>query len=138
MLERVLPALDNPKLTEKRSVNVERSKPHPFRQDPTRRDPQRSCVRRRALYRVSGYPLGRTDAPRAIPRKYIPTLNAIQEDDRFLIGHLVLVAGRIAAQSGIAEDGYRLVVNCNPHGGQTVYHLHLHVLGGRAMLWPPG
>ncbi len=73
-----------------------------------------------------------------IPRKYIPTLNAIQEDDRFLIGHLVLVAGRIAAQSGIAEDGYRLVVNCNPHGGQTVYHLHLHVLGGRAMLWPPG
>lgn len=73
-----------------------------------------------------------------IPRKYIPTANAIAEDDKSLVGHMLWVAARIAEQQGIAEDGYRLVINCNPSGGQTVYHLHLHVLGGRPMSWPPG
>lgn len=73
-----------------------------------------------------------------IPRKHIATLNEMQEDDRFLVGHLMYVATRVAAQEGIAEDGYRLTVNCNPQGGQTVYHIHIHVLGGRDMSWPPG
>jgi histidine triad (HIT) family protein len=73
-----------------------------------------------------------------IPRKYIPTANDIDEDDKWLVGHMLWVAGRIAERQGIAEDGYRLVINCNQAGGQTVYHLHLHVLGGRSMSWPPG
>ena len=73
-----------------------------------------------------------------IPRKYIPTLNDIAEEDEPLIGHMVRVASKIAKDEGIAEDGFRLVVNCNPQGGQTVYHLHMHVLGGRGMSWPPG
>lgn len=73
-----------------------------------------------------------------IPRQYIPTLNDIQEADKSVIGHMVWVVGQIAAQEGIAEDGYRLVVNCNERGGQTVYHLHMHILGGRGLSWPPG
>lgn len=73
-----------------------------------------------------------------IPRKAIPTLNQVTPDDAGLIGHLFLVAAKVAAQEGIAETGYRTVVNCNAGAGQTVYHLHLHVLGGRPMQWPPG
>lgn len=73
-----------------------------------------------------------------IPRKYIPSANAFDSADEPLLGHLLVVASRIAQQEGIAEDGYRLVINCNPAGGQTVYHLHLHLLGGRGMSWPPG
>ncbi|MEY6432230.1 histidine triad nucleotide-binding protein [Thioalkalicoccus limnaeus] len=73
-----------------------------------------------------------------IPRKAIPTLNQVTPDDASLIGHLFLVAAKVAAQEGIAETGYRTVVNCNAGAGQTVYHLHLHVLGGRPMQWPPG
>ncbi len=73
-----------------------------------------------------------------IPRQYIPTLNDISEQDKSLIGHMVWVVGQIAAEEGIAEDGYRLVVNCNERGGQTVYHLHMHILGGRGLSWPPG
>jgi histidine triad (HIT) family protein len=73
-----------------------------------------------------------------IPRDHIPTLNDITEDQKPLIGHLVWVAAQIARQEGIADDGYRLVVNCNASGGQTVYHLHMHVLGGRDLGWPPG
>lgn len=73
-----------------------------------------------------------------IPRKYIKTLNDVQEEDKTLVGHLVYVAGQVAKAEGIAEDGYRLVVNCNEGGGQTVYHLHMHVVGGRALHWPPG
>jgi len=73
-----------------------------------------------------------------IPRDHIPTLNDITEDQKPLIGHLVWVAAQVARQEGIADDGYRLVVNCNDRGGQTVYHLHMHVLGGRDLSWPPG
>lgn len=73
-----------------------------------------------------------------IPKKHIPTLLDIKEEDGALIAHLVKVASRIARDKGIAERGFRIVTNCNPESGQTVYHIHLHVLGGRAMHWPPG
>ncbi len=73
-----------------------------------------------------------------IPRKPIATLNEAQPEDAELLGKLFLVAARVAAQEGIAESGYRVVVNCNAGAGQTVFHLHLHVLGGRPMQWPPG
>mgnify|MGYP001805922459 CR=1 FL=1 len=73
-----------------------------------------------------------------IPRQPIPTLNAVQPEDSALLGKLFLVAAQVAAQEGIAESGYRTVVNCNAAAGQTVFHLHLHVLGGRPLNWPPG
>lgn len=72
-----------------------------------------------------------------IPRKPIPTLDDIQEEDRELIGHLFTTASHIAAQEGLTK-GYRTVFNCGEDGQQTVYHIHLHVLGGRSMNWPPG
>ena len=68
-----------------------------------------------------------------IPNRVIPTVNDISEADESLVGHLFTVAARIAKQEGIAEDGYRLLVNCNAHGGQEVFHLHMHLLGGRPM-----
>jgi histidine triad (HIT) family protein len=73
-----------------------------------------------------------------IPRKPIPTLNDVQPEDAELIGKLFLAAAKIAEQEGIAQSGYRTLINCNAGAGQTVYHLHLHVLGGRPMQWPPG
>lgn len=73
-----------------------------------------------------------------IPRKHIPTLLDIKEEDNNLIGHLIKVANKIAFDKGIAERGFRVVTNCNPESGQTVYHIHLHILGGRQMHWPPG
>ena len=73
-----------------------------------------------------------------IPKKHIPTLLDIKEEDNNLIGHLVKVANKIANDKGIAERGFRVVINCNPESGQTVYHIHLHILGGRQMHWPPG
>ena len=73
-----------------------------------------------------------------IPKKEIKTLNDIDEQDANLIGRLTIVAKKIAADKDIAEDGYRLVMNCNDYGGQTVYHIHLHLLGGRKLFWPPG
>ena len=73
-----------------------------------------------------------------IPKKVIPTVNDLKEADAALVGKLVLTAQRLAAQEGLAEDGYRLVFNCNTRAGQTVYHLHLHLIGGRQMKWPPG
>ncbi|UHD15530.1 histidine triad nucleotide-binding protein [Thiocapsa bogorovii] len=73
-----------------------------------------------------------------IPRKPIPTLNDVQPEDAELIGKLFLAAAKIAEQEGIAQSGYRTLVNCNAGAGQTVYHLHLHILGGRPMQWPPG
>ena len=72
-----------------------------------------------------------------IPRKVIPTHDDIKEEDRELLGHLHLVAARLARQLGL-QDGYRLVLNCREKAGQTVPHLHLHLLGGRDMRWPPG
>ena len=73
-----------------------------------------------------------------IPRAYIPTANDFALEDKALLGHLLWVASQVAKQEGVADDGYRLVINCNPAGGQTVYHLHIHVLGGRGLAWPPG
>jgi histidine triad (HIT) family protein len=73
-----------------------------------------------------------------IPKKPIATLNDAVEADATLIGKLVLAAARWARQQGFAEAGYRCVINCNQDGGQTVYHLHLHLLAGRQLHWPPG
>jgi histidine triad (HIT) family protein len=72
-----------------------------------------------------------------IPRKVIATHDAIQEVDRELLGHLHLVAVKLAGQLGL-QSGYRLVLNCRESAGQTVPHLHMHLLGGRDMHWPPG
>jgi histidine triad (HIT) family protein len=73
-----------------------------------------------------------------IPRKSIPTLNHAEEADAELLGHLLLAAAKVARAAGIADSGYRTVINCNAAAGQTVFHLHLHVLGGRPLQWPPG
>jgi histidine triad (HIT) family protein len=73
-----------------------------------------------------------------IPRQHIATLNDLSADDSELISHMVLTATYLAQQLGLASDGYRLVWNCNRHGGQDVFHIHLHLLGGRTMHWPPG
>lgn len=73
-----------------------------------------------------------------IPRKPIPTLNDATAEDANLIGRLMLAAATVARQEGIAEQGYRTVINCNAAGGQTVYHLHVHLVGGRPLQWPPG
>ena len=68
-----------------------------------------------------------------MPNKLIATANDIADDDEALIGHLFTVARELAKREGIAEDGYRLIINCNSHGGQEVYHLHLHLLGGKPL-----
>ena len=68
-----------------------------------------------------------------VPNKPIPTANDIADGDEALIGHLFTVARDLARREGIADDGYRLIMNCNAHGGQEVYHLHLHLLGGRPL-----
>ena len=68
-----------------------------------------------------------------VPNKPIPTANDIADGDEALIGHLYTVARDLAKREGIAADGYRLIMNCNAHGGQEVYHLHLHLLGGRPL-----
>lgn len=73
-----------------------------------------------------------------IPRRHISTLNDITEADAELIGRMHLAAKAVVEQDGIAEPGYRTVFNCNEGAGQTVFHIHLHVLGGRRMTWPPG
>ncbi|WP_295384324.1 histidine triad nucleotide-binding protein [uncultured Thiodictyon sp.] len=73
-----------------------------------------------------------------IPRRPIATLNDAQPEDAELLGQLLLAAAKAARLTGIAETGYRTVLNCNAAGGQAVFHLHLHVLGGRQMQWPPG
>lgn len=73
-----------------------------------------------------------------IPKKPIATLNDVTEEDLALVGRLHLVAANLAKERGFAEDGYRVVMNCNPHGGQSVYHIHLHLMGGRQFTWPAG
>lgn len=73
-----------------------------------------------------------------IPKKEIPTLNDLQSEDAALMGKLFLVAQNIAKEQGFAEQGYRTVFNCNEDGGQTVNHIHLHLLAGRSLTWPPG
>ena len=73
-----------------------------------------------------------------IPKKHIATINDLDAGDAEVVGKLYLAAAKIAADLGFAESGYRTVVNCNKDGGQLVFHLHMHLLGGRGMGWPPG
>ncbi|MDX1459562.1 MAG: histidine triad nucleotide-binding protein [Xanthomonadales bacterium] len=73
-----------------------------------------------------------------IPKRRIATVNEIQDSDASLMGRLFIAAREIASQEGVEEQGYRLVMNCNAAAGQTVFHVHLHLLGGREFSWPPG
>ncbi|MFW5452927.1 histidine triad nucleotide-binding protein [Thioalkalivibrio sulfidiphilus] len=73
-----------------------------------------------------------------IPRKHIATINDLTPEDEALVGRMYLAARQVAGEAGLATRGYRTVMNCNSEAGQSVYHLHLHVLGGRSMQWPPG
>lgn len=73
-----------------------------------------------------------------IPKRHIATIDDLDKGDRELVGELYLMAKQVARQEGIAESGYRTVMNCGEGGGQLVFHIHLHVLGGRQMGWPPG
>ncbi|MGA3157854.1 MAG: histidine triad nucleotide-binding protein [Steroidobacteraceae bacterium] len=68
-----------------------------------------------------------------VPNKPIPTSNDVADSDEALVGHMFTVARDLARSEGIADDGYRLIINCNAHGGQEVYHLHVHLLGGRPL-----
>ena len=72
-----------------------------------------------------------------IPKRHIASICDMTEDDRALVGHMVFVGQKVAAEQG-CDNGFRTVFNCNTDGGQTVYHIHLHVLGKRQMTWPPG
>ena len=73
-----------------------------------------------------------------IPRKHIATVNDLTPDDKNIVGEMVLAAQQVAQLEGIEEEGYRLIMNCNEGAGQTVFHIHMHILGGRIMNWPPG
>lgn len=73
-----------------------------------------------------------------VPRKPIPRIGAAESEDAPLIGHLLLTAASIARSEGIADSGFRVTINNGPHGGETVPHLHVHLLGGRQLAWPPG
>ncbi len=73
-----------------------------------------------------------------VPKKHISTINDLQQEDEALTGKIILTAQSLVKQENIDENGYRLVFNCNSDGGQEVYHIHLHLLGGRRMQWPPG
>ena len=73
-----------------------------------------------------------------IPKKHLSDVSAADEGDKALLGKLLLKANQIAADLGLSEDGFRYVINTGRDGGQTVFHLHLHILGGRALSWPPG
>ena len=73
-----------------------------------------------------------------IPKERIATIDDLEPKHAELVGNLILTATEIACEQGLSEDGYRLVLNCKQAGGQMVYHIHLHLLGGRQMRWPPG
>jgi histidine triad (HIT) family protein len=73
-----------------------------------------------------------------VPRKHVATVLDLADVDRDLVGHIFQVAARLAKDEGISESGFRVVVNCGRQAGQTVYHLHFHLLGGRDLGWPPG
>jgi histidine triad (HIT) family protein len=73
-----------------------------------------------------------------IPKKHISTVNDMVDDDQLIMGKLFSAARAIAKQKGVSDDGYRLVVNCNEKAGQTVFHIHMHMLADRALTWPPG
>jgi len=73
-----------------------------------------------------------------IPRKHITSLNDDLENDKALLGHMMAIVGRVAKEQGIDGSGYRTVINTNAEAGQTIFHLHIHILGGRVLSWPPG
>jgi histidine triad (HIT) family protein len=73
-----------------------------------------------------------------IPKKHIPTLNDVSEGDAGLLGKIVLKAREVAKEHGVADEGYRVILNCNRNAGQEVFHIHVHLLGGRVFTWPPG
>ena len=73
-----------------------------------------------------------------IPRKHIARISEAGAEDEALLGRMLLRANAIATEEGLVDAGFRYVINCNDHGGQTVYHIHLHILGGRSLAWPPG
>ncbi|NLT66703.1 MAG: histidine triad nucleotide-binding protein [Acidobacteria bacterium] len=73
-----------------------------------------------------------------IPRKHVTSLNDDLEEDKLLLGHLLTVVARMAKEQGIDGTGFRTVINTNAEAGQTVFHLHIHLLGGRILGWPPG
>jgi len=73
-----------------------------------------------------------------VPRRHIATINELENSDTDAVGQLFLAARDIARQEGFADDGYRVTMNCNGAAGQTVFHIHLHLLGGRNFTWPPG
>ncbi len=73
-----------------------------------------------------------------IPKEHIASANELNEENASVVGHIYAVAAKIAKEEGIADGGYRIVNNCGADGGQTVGHLHFHMLGGRSLQWPPG
>lgn len=73
-----------------------------------------------------------------IPRKHIATTNDLSREDADLLAHMLLIAKELAGSEGVASSGYRLLFNCNADAGQSVFHIHLHLLGGRQFTWPPG
>jgi histidine triad (HIT) family protein len=73
-----------------------------------------------------------------IPKQHYATLNDVPASDALILGELMTTASKLAADLGVADDGYRVVMNCNGNGGQSVYHIHLHLLAGRKLTWPPG
>ncbi len=73
-----------------------------------------------------------------IPQKHISTINELTSEDNELIGHMVQTAKLLAKELNVADEGYRLVMNCNASAGQTVFHVHIHLMGGRRFTWPPG
>lgn len=73
-----------------------------------------------------------------IPIKHISTINDLNTDENQLVGHMIQTAKKLAHELNIAEEGYRIVMNCNQGAGQTVFHIHAHLLGGRQLTWPPG
>ena len=73
-----------------------------------------------------------------VPKKEIKTLNHLEVEDQEIVGKMFIAAKKLAKELNIGKNGYRAVLNCNDHGGQTVFHIHLHLLGGRQLTWPPG
>ena len=73
-----------------------------------------------------------------VPKQHISTINEVNQANSALIGHMVQIATQLAKEANLDEKGYRVVMNCNSDGGQAVYHIHCHLLGGRQMNWPPG
>lgn len=72
-----------------------------------------------------------------VPKKHIATLNEASEDDALLLGKIIIAAVKIAKKMNISEQGYRIVTNCNEYGGQSVYHIHFHLIGGKRLSWNP-